>query len=148
MKLSCLAEAIDVDYKAGEPAATFLMDAIAHGSHVVSANKGPVVHKRRQLLAAARAAGVQYLHESAVMDGVPIFSTWKAGFLPGGAQLLKFRGALNSTTSVVLSGMEQGQSMNEALKTAQDAGIAEVHFDCGSSCSVVRRGGGLTDISN
>ena len=60
------------------------------------------------------------------MDGVPIFSTWRGGFLPGTARLLRFRGALNSTTSVVLSGMEKGQTMEQALKIAQDAGIAEV----------------------
>ena len=60
------------------------------------------------------------------MDGVPIFSTWRAGFRPGLARLLRFRGALNSTTSVVLSGMARGQTMKEALVAAQDAGIAEV----------------------
>ena len=71
--LSVLVEAIDVDYTAGEPATTFLREALSRGSHAVSANKGPVVHHRAALLAAAEAAGVRYLHESAVMDGVPIF---------------------------------------------------------------------------
>jgi hypothetical protein len=33
--------------------------------------KGPVVHARAALLALARHKGVRYLHESAVMDGVP-----------------------------------------------------------------------------
>ena len=33
--------------------------------------KGPVVHARAALLALARDKGVRYLHESAVMDGVP-----------------------------------------------------------------------------
>ncbi|KOO53505.1 homoserine dehydrogenase [Chrysochromulina tobinii] len=122
---SAIVEAIDVDYSAGEPAATYIRDALTRGCHAVSANKGPVVHHRDALLALASEHGVRYLHESAVMDGVPIFSTWRAGFLPGGAKLRRFRGALNSTTSVILSGMERGQSMQEALKTAQDAGIAE-----------------------
>ena len=65
------------------------------------------------------------MHESAVMDGVPIFSAWRGGFLPGGARLTKFRGCLNSTSSVVLSGMEDGQTFQAALKVAQDANIAE-----------------------
>jgi homoserine dehydrogenase len=116
---SAIVEAIDVDYSAGEPAATYIRDALTRGCHAVSANKGPVVHHRDALLALASEHGVRYLHESAVMDGVPIFSTWRAGFLPGGAKLRRFRGALNSTTSVILSGMERGQSMQEALKTAQ-----------------------------
>jgi homoserine dehydrogenase len=71
------------------------------------------------------------------MDGVPVFSAWRCGFAPGLARLLRFRGALNSTTSVVLSGMERGQSMQEALRTAQDAGIAEarlVFCTCRAAC--------------
>ena len=102
-----------MDYAAGEPARTYLEDGLRAGAHAVSANKGPVVHHRAALLAAARASGRRYLHESAVMDGVPLFSAWRGGFLPGGARLLRFRGALNSTTSVVLSGMERGQSMEQ-----------------------------------
>ncbi len=59
MQLSCLVEAIDVDYSAGEPASTYLLDALSRGSHAVSANKGPVVHQRARLMAAAAAAGVR-----------------------------------------------------------------------------------------
>jgi len=121
----CLVEAIDVDYDAGEPATTFISEALTHGMHAVSANKGPVVHHRARLLADAKTKGVRYLHESAVMDGVPIFSSWAAGFQPGGARLLRFRGVLNSTTSLILSGMEKGQTMSEALSEAQKLGIAE-----------------------
>lgn len=123
--LRCVLEAIDVDYEAGEPSATFLADALRQGAHAISANKGPVVHTRKELLALADANGVRYLHESAVMDGIPIFSAWRGGFRPGGAQLLKFRGALNSTTGVVLAGMERGETMAVSLRAAQDAGIAE-----------------------
>ena len=107
--LTCLAEAIDVDYKNGEPATTYLADALRRGSHCVSANKGPVAHHRDELLGLASQHRVRYLHESAVMDGVPIFSTWRAGLLPGGATLTKFRGCLNATTCVVLAGMGRGQ---------------------------------------
>ena len=121
----CLAEAIDVDYEAGEPATTYLSCALRGGSHAVSANKGPVVHHLEELEAIAARAGVRYLYESAVMDGVPIFACWRAGFQPGGAQLRGFRGCLNSTTSVVLSGMYEGKSMEVALRRAQEAGIAE-----------------------
>ena len=123
--LRCVAEAIDVSYDDGEPAATYLADALARGSHAVSANKGPVVHKRAALLALAARHGVRFLHESAVMDGVPLFSLWRGGFVPGGARLTRFRGVLNATTGVVLSGMEAGQPMEVALRTAQEAGIAE-----------------------
>ena len=93
--VACLAEAVDVDYAAGEPATSYLRAALSVGAHAVSANKvacplppplaspthpvrcaclfakGPVVHARAALLALARDKGVRYLHESAVMDGVP-----------------------------------------------------------------------------
>lgn len=122
--LGCVVEAIDVDYNAGEPAATFIADAISHGLHAISANKGPVVHQRASLLATAASSGVRYLHESAVMDGVPIFSAWSGGFR--GARLRSFRGVLNSTTTIILSAMEDDEkTMAEALRVAQDAGIAE-----------------------
>lgn len=121
----CIAEAIDVDYASGEPASSYLSQALHLGSHAVSANKGPVVHHLDHLEALAKASGVRYLYESAVMDGVPIFSCWRAGFQPGGAQLMGFRGCLNSTSSVVLSGMQEGESMEVSLRRAQEAGIAE-----------------------
>jgi len=44
------------------------------------------------------------------------------------ARLRRFRGALNSTSSVVLSGMERGQTMEEALAVAQEG-------TCISACS-------------
>ena len=84
--IACLAEAVDVDYVAGEPATSYLRAALSAGAHAVSANKGPVVHARAALLALARDKGVRYLHESAVMDGVPIFSSWAGGFRPGGVR--------------------------------------------------------------
>lgn len=114
-----------MDYEAGEPAATYIHDALSRGLHAISANKGPVVHHRASLLALAAANRVRYLHESAVMDGVPLFSAWAGGFR--GARLRAFRGCLNSTTTVVLTGMEEGQTYEGALKVAQDAGIAEAN---------------------
>ena len=84
--LTCLAEAVDVDYAAGEPATSYIRAALSVGAHAVSANKGPVVHARAALLALACDKGVRYLHESAVMDGVPIFSAWAGGFRPGGVR--------------------------------------------------------------
>lgn len=56
------------------------------------------------------------------MDGVPIFSLFDQ--LPA-IHLQGFHGILNSTTNVILSEMEQGLSFDEALKKAQDLGIAE-----------------------
>jgi homoserine dehydrogenase len=56
------------------------------------------------------------------MDGAPIFSLFDT--LPV-LHLRSFRGILNSTTNIILSGMAQGLSFDQSLKEAQDIGIAE-----------------------
>ena len=73
---------------------------------------------------AAAVAPLSYLHESAVMDGVPVFSLIER-CLPL-ARLGSLRGCLNSTTTIVLSAMEvEGCTFAEALAKAQADGIAE-----------------------
>jgi homoserine dehydrogenase len=57
------------------------------------------------------------------MDGAPIFSLVR-GALPA-AQLKSFRGILNSTTNLILGRMENGASFAEAVRYAQEIGIAE-----------------------
>eukprot|EP00936_MAST-01D_sp_MAST-1D-sp1_P001876 g1876.t1 len=116
-------EAVPVNYSSGEPALSFARAALGMGAHVISANKGPVVHAHDELIALAARHKVRYLFESAVMDGVPIFSLQRAA-LPG-ARVLGFEGVLNSTTNIILSGMESGQTYDQALARAQADGIAE-----------------------
>jgi homoserine dehydrogenase len=91
--------------------------------YVISANKGPVVHAYRALTALARARGVRYFFESAVMDGAPIFSLFRET-LPA-VELRGFRGILNSTTNLILTRMEAGESFDQAVAYAQLIGIAE-----------------------
>jgi homoserine dehydrogenase len=57
------------------------------------------------------------------MDGTPIFNLAER-CLPG-ARVTGFRGLLNSTTTRILSRMEQGRSAEEALREAQAAGVTE-----------------------
>ena len=118
-----LLESIPVNYRDGQPALGWIETALGRGMHVVSANKGPVVHGYRRLTDFARQRGVRYLFESAVMDGAPIFSLWREA-LPA-ANLRSFRGILNSTTNLILTRMEAGESYDQALAYAQSIGIAE-----------------------
>jgi homoserine dehydrogenase len=112
-----------VSYNDGEPAITHIRTALELGMHALTANKGPVVHAYRKLTALAAQHGVHFFHESTVMDGAPIFSLFR-GTLPA-AQLLSFRGILNSTTNLILGRMENGESFEDAVKYAQQIGIAE-----------------------
>jgi homoserine dehydrogenase len=91
--------------------------------HAITANKGPIVHAYHELTALAKEKNRQFLYESTVMDGVPVFSMFPHG-LPA-ADIRGFSGVLNSTTNIVLTEIEKGRSLDEAVKKAQAMGIAE-----------------------
>ncbi|MFQ5921231.1 MAG: homoserine dehydrogenase [Anaerolineales bacterium] len=123
IEAEAILESVPVNYQTGQPAIGYLETALRRGMHAITANKGPVVHGYRALSELARAQGRRFLFESTVMDGAPIFSTWRE-CMPG-AQLTSFRGVLNSTTNFLLSEMEAGKSFTTALEEAQAIGIAE-----------------------
>jgi homoserine dehydrogenase len=118
-----LFEATSLSPQDGQPAIDYIRGALEFGAHAITANKGPVVHAYEELRALAAQRGRRFLFESTVMDGAPIFSMFRDS-LPA-VELRAFRGILNSTTNVILSGMEEGLSFEDALKKAQQIGIAE-----------------------
>ena len=117
-----LFEATSLNVTDGRPAVDHIRAALTRGAHAITANKGPIVHAYRELRDLAAASGKRFLFESAVMDGVPIFSLFDQ--LPA-IHLQGFHGILNSTTNVMLSEMENGLTFDEALKKAQALGVAE-----------------------
>lgn len=118
-----LFENTPVNYRTGQPSVDHLELALTLGMEAITANKGPVVHAYRRLTELAQNKGRHFFFESTVMDGAPIFSLFREA-LPS-AQLLAFRGILNSTTNLILTRMETGQSFSEAVDYAQAIGIAE-----------------------
>ncbi len=118
-----LFENTPVNYENGQPAVDHIKTALELGMHAITANKGPVVHAYRQLTNLSLARGVKFYFESSVMDGAPIFSLYRET-LPG-ADLKALRGVLNSTTNLILTRMESGESFDQALAYAQSIGIAE-----------------------
>jgi len=118
-----LVEISTLDPRHGEPAISHVRQALNRGLHVVTANKGPVAFARGALVALARRKGRFFLHESAVMDGTPVFNLVERCL--AGCQVIGFRGTLNSTTNLILSRMEEGLSADAALAEAQALGIAE-----------------------
>lgn len=107
----------------GEPALSHVREALRRGRHVVTANKAPAAFAYRELITLAEAKGVRFLHESTVMDGTPVFNLVRAGLR--GCVIKSVSGVLNSTTNYVLSRMEQGESLEEAVRFAQREGFAE-----------------------
>ncbi len=118
-----LFEMTSLNPETGHPAIDHLRTALRLGLHAITANKGPIVHAYRELRDLARALGRRFLFESTVLDGAPVFSLFRET-LPA-ARLLRFHGILNSTTNFVLTEIEAGHSLAEAVKAAQAIGIAE-----------------------
>ena len=118
-----LFENTPVNYDTGQPAVDHLSTALKMGMHGITANKGPVVHAYRSLKQVATENGVHFYFESTVMDGAPIFSLFRES-LPG-ANLRSLRGILNSTTNMILTLMERGESFEQAVAYCQSIGIAE-----------------------
>jgi homoserine dehydrogenase len=118
-----LFENTPVNYETGQPAVDHLRLALQLGMHGITANKGPVVHAYRELTELAARNGRKFYFESTVMDGAPIFSLFREA-LPG-SNLRMFRGVLNSTTNMILTRMEQGESFEKAVAYCQEIGIAE-----------------------
>jgi homoserine dehydrogenase len=118
-----LVETTTLDVRSGEPAIAHVRAAFAAGAHVITANKGPVAFAWRALAREARQAGVSFLFEGAVMDGVPVFSLVRES-LPA-ARVLGFRGVVNSTTNYLLTALERGEPFDAALARMQADGVAE-----------------------
>lgn len=107
----------------GQPALTHIRKALEAGMDVVTANKGPVAFAQSELEALARQHSAHFRFESAVMDGLPLLNL--AEFTLPAAGIRAFRGLLNSTSSLVLSMIEQGYSQEDAIRKAQQIGVAE-----------------------
>ena len=119
----CVFESTPVNPQTGQPAMGFIQTALGAGVHVVTANKGPVVHGYQVLNGLAAQQGVRFMFESAVMDGAPIFSLFREPLV--GANLLSFEGILNSCTNLLLGLMEEGHTFDEAVDFGRSIGITE-----------------------
>ncbi len=118
-----LFEASSLEPFSGQPAISYIEAALQIGVHVVTANKGPLVHAAQHLEALAREKRVKFRYEATFMGGIPIYSLLRS-CLPV-AKLLRFRGLPNSTSTVILEAWENGQSYEEGVRRAQEMGIAE-----------------------
>jgi homoserine dehydrogenase len=107
----------------GQPAIAHMDASLDAGCHAITANKGPAAFAYARLRDKARAAGLSFLFEGAVMDGIPIFNLARET-MPA-VTVTGFRGVLNSTTNHILSALEDGEAFAPALARMQAAGIAE-----------------------
>ncbi len=112
-----------VNHQTGQPAIDHVCTALDAGMYAITANKGTVVHAYQELTELAQSKGRKFYFESTVLGGSPLFSVFRE-CMPA-ADLLSFRGVLNSTTNIILSRMEKGETFDQAVKYCQGIGVAE-----------------------
>ena len=101
-----------------------VLEAIAAGKHVVTANKALLAVHGTEIFAAASAKGVMVAFEAAVAGGIPIIKALREGLTANRIQWLA--GIINGTTNFILSEMrDKGIDFDVALKDAQRLGYAE-----------------------
>jgi len=101
-----------------------VMEAIAAGKHVVTANKALLAVHGTEIFAAAHARGVMVAFEAAVAGGIPIIKALREGLSANSIQWIA--GIINGTTNFILSEMrDKGLDFAVALKEAQRLGYAE-----------------------
>jgi homoserine dehydrogenase len=105
-------------------AKTLVLEAIAAGKHVVTANKALLAVHGTEIFAAAQAKGVVVAFEAAVAGGIPIIKALREGLTANRIQWLA--GIINGTTNFILSEMrDKGLDFAVVLKEAQRLGYAE-----------------------
>jgi homoserine dehydrogenase len=101
-----------------------VLEAIAHGKHVVTANKALLATHGNEIFAAAQKKGVMVAFEAAVAGGVPIIKALREGLSANRIEWIA--GIINGTSNFILSEMrDKGIAFAEALKDAQRRGYAE-----------------------
>ena len=107
-----------------EPARSLILKAIAHGKHVVTANKAVIARFGDEIFDAANDAGVYVLLEAAVGGGIPVIQPLKQAL--GVNRIRSVTGIVNGTTNYILTRMQTEKAdFADVLADAQKLGYAE-----------------------
>jgi homoserine dehydrogenase len=101
-----------------------VLEAIAAGKHVVTANKALLAVHGTEIFAAAQKKGVMVAFEAAVAGGIPIIKALREGLTANRIEWIA--GIINGTTNFILSEMRsKGLGFDAVLQEAQRLGYAE-----------------------
>ena len=107
-----------------EPARSFVVQALEHGKHVVTANKALIAKHGEELFPLAASKGLQIGFEAAVGGGIPCMKALREGLAANAIESVY--GILNGTCNFILTKMENaGADYADVLKEAQQLGYAE-----------------------
>lgn len=118
-----LMELTPLNILSGEPAINNITTAFNRKKHVITANKGPIAWKYKELKGLSKKQGVIFLHEATVMDGTPIFNLVE-DTLPM-CSIKGFKGILNTTTNFILEEMSKGYSYEDSIAEGKRRGFVE-----------------------
>ena len=118
-----LVETTASNYKDAEPGMTHITEAMKHGLHVISVNKGPLALAFPSLMELAIYNQVLLRFSGTVGGGTPILDYAKNSLL--GERIASFEGILNGTTNYILTNMTNGMSFKDALNDAKQKGYVE-----------------------
>jgi homoserine dehydrogenase len=105
-------------------AKTLILQAIANGKHVVTANKALLAKHGKELFQAADRKGVDLAYEASVGGCMPVIKTLRESLV--GNRINGMSGILNGTCNYILSRItDEGIDFREALAKATEAGYAE-----------------------
>ncbi len=107
-----------------EPARSLVLQAIARGKSVVTANKEVMAKHGPAIVEAAARQGVTVAYEASVGGGIPLIGPFQLDLTAN--DIRSVVGIVNGTTNYILTRMAQGGStFAEALAEAQALGYAE-----------------------
>ncbi len=107
-----------------EPARSYILDALAAGKQVVTANKAVLAERGAEIFATAERGGLGVFFEGSVAGGIPLLRSLREGLASD--RIDGVCGILNGTANFILDAMSRrGLAYAEALRMAQEAGYAE-----------------------
>lgn len=107
-----------------DDARRLILQAIANGKPVITANKALLANHGVELFTAADASGIDLLFEAAVCGGIPLIRPLRESLR--GEPITRVLGIVNGTTNYILTKMaEESMSYGDALAGAQRLGFAE-----------------------
>ena len=108
------------------PALRYITGALRNGKYVVTANKDLIAKKGAKIFHEAEKSNVDILFEASVGGGIPIIGPLKSSLASN--NISKVVGIVNGTTNYILTKMqEDGLGFDEALRSAQELGYAEIN---------------------
>jgi homoserine dehydrogenase len=118
-----ICELTPLNIKTGQPAIDHIKSAFARGSHVITANKGPIAWAYDELRELAAKEDLMFFYETTVMDGTPVFNLVEHDLKM--CRVTEVSGILNSTTNFILEEMAAGADYDETIEEGKRRGFIE-----------------------